>query len=139
MALFFLLLLPYYTLARGLNTLRLFNLSWSDLKCQKTLLNSPSSKRLKREDICDGFLLIVLSLGALLALSSLPLYDISGPKGYKLIYNTFLPGLFAGWSMELLRCHSTDCSLKGKQAIYPILTIAILLGTLYWLWMEMSY
>lgn len=139
MALFFLLLLPYYTLARGLNTLRVFNLSWSNLKCQKTWLNSPSFKLLKREDICDGFLLILLSLGALLALSSLPLYDIGGPKGYKLIYNTFLPGLFAGWAMELLRCHSTDCSFKGKQAIYSILTIAILLGTLYWLWMETSY
>ena len=138
MALFFLLLLPYYTLARGLNTLRLFGLSWSDLKRGKTRSSSPTSK-LKCADICDGVLLIVLSLVALVALSSLSLYEVGGPQGDKLIGNTFLPGLFAGWSMELLRCHSTDCSLKGKQAIYPILTIAILLGSLYWLWVEVSY
>lgn len=139
MALFFLLLLPYYILARGLNTLRLFNLSWSNLKCQKALPNSPSSKLLKREDIWDGFLLIVLSLVALLALASLSLYEVGVPKGYKLICNTFLPGLFSGWAMELLRCHSTDRPFNGKPAIFFILTIAILLGTLYWLWVKVSY
>ena len=138
MALFFLLLLPYYTLARGLNTLRLFGLSWSDFKRGKTRSNLPTPK-LNCANICDGVLLIVLSLVALIALSSLSQYEVGIPLGYKLIGNTFLPGLFAGWAMELLRCHSTDCLFKGKQAIYSILTIAILLGTLYWLWMETSY
>ena len=138
MALFFLLLLPYYTLARGLNTLRLFGLSWSDLKRGKTRSSSPTSK-LNCANICDGVLLIVLSLVALVALSSLSLYEVGVPLGYKLIGNTFLPGLFAGWAMELLRCHSADCSFNGKRAIFPTLTIAILLGSLYWLWVEVSY
>ncbi len=137
MALFFLLLLPYYTLARGLNTLRLFGLSWSDLKRGKTRSSSPTSK-LKCADICDGVLLIVLSLVALVALSSLSLYEVGVPLGYKLIGNTFLPGLFTGWALELLRCHSADCSFNRKQAIFLILTIAILLGSLYWLWIEVS-
>ena len=137
MALFFLLLLPYYTLARGLNTLRLFGLSWSDFKRGKTRSNSPS--KLKCADICDGVLLIVLSLVALVALSSLPLYEVGAPLGYKLISKTFLPGLFTGWALELLRCHSADCSFNGKQAIFLTLTIAILLGSLYWLWVEVSY
>lgn len=138
MALFFLLLLPYYTLARGLNTLRLFELSWSDLKRGKTRSNSPTSK-LKYADICDGVLLIVLSLVALVALSSLSLYEVGVPQGDKLIGNTFLPGLFTGWVIELLRCHSADCSFSGKQAVFLTLTIAILLGSLYWLWVEVSY
>ena len=84
MALFFLLLLPYYTLARGLNTLRLFGLSWNDLKRGKTRSNSLTSK-LKCADICDGVLLIVLSLVALVALSSLSLYEVGVPLGYKLM------------------------------------------------------
>lgn len=138
MALFLLLLLPYYTLARGLNTLRLFGLSWSDLKRGKTRSNSPTSK-LKCTDICDGVLLIVLSLVALVALSSLSLYEVGVPQGDKLIGNTFLPGLFTGWAIELLRCHSADCSFNGKQAVFLTLTIAILLGSLYWLWVEVSY
>ena len=138
MTLFFLLLLPYYTLARGLNTLRVFELSWSDLKSGKTGSNSPTSK-LKYADIYDGVLLIVLSLVALVALSSLPLYEVGAPLGYKLISKTFLPGLFTGWALELLRCHSADCSFNGKQAIFLTLTIAILLGSLYWLWVEVSY
>lgn len=138
MTLFFLLLLPYYTLARGLNTLRLFELSWSDLKSGKTRSNSPTSN-LNCADICDGVLLIVLSLVALVALSSLSLYEVGGPLGYKLIGNTFLPGLFTGWAIELLRCHIADCSFNGKQAVFLTLTIAILLGALYWLWVEVSY
>ena len=138
MALFFLLLLPYYTLARGLNTLRVFELSWSDLKSGKNRSNSPTSN-LNCADICDGVLLIVLSLVALVALSSLSLYEVGGPLGYKLIGNTFLPGLFTGWAIELLRCHSADCSFNGKQAVFLTLTIAVLLGSLYWLWVEVSY
>lgn len=138
MALFFLLLLPYYTLARGLNTLRLFGLSWNDLKRGKTRSNLPTPK-LNCANICDGVLLIVLSLVALIALSSLSQYEVGIPLGYKLIGNTFLPGLFAGWAMELLRCHSADSSFNGKRAIFFTLTIAILLGSLYWLWVEVSY
>ena len=138
MTLFFLLLLPYYTLARGLNTLRVFELSWSDLKRGKTGSNSPTSN-LNCADICDGVLLIVLSLVALVALSSLSLYEVGVPLGYKLIGNTFLPGLFTGWAIELLRCHIADCSFNGKQAVFLTLTIAVLLGSLYWLWVEVSY
>lgn len=116
MVLFFLLLLPYYILARGLNTLRLFNLSWSNPKCQKALPNSPSSKLLKREDIWDGFLLIVLSLVALLALASLSLYEVGVPKGYKLICNTFLPGLFQdGLWNSYVAIAPTDHSMGNQQ------------------------
>ena len=107
-------------------------------KGEKTRSNSPTSN-LKCADICDGVLLIVLSLVALVALSSLPLYEVGAPLGYKLISKTFLPGLFTGWALELLRCHSADCSFNGKQAIFLTLTIAILLGSLYWLWVEVSY
>ena len=64
-------------------SLRLFGLSWSDLKRGKTRSNSPTSK-LKCADICDGVLLIVLSLVALVALSSLSLYEVGVPQGDKL-------------------------------------------------------